>query len=175
VISPDEEQPPRRGDTLAAEVVESTGVDVVQSGQRTAKKAVALLVEHHGFTAPTKMIRRHVAMAFAARGKVVYGNAFDVVRVTDGTNVEWAELSSVEANLAEITLYEVKSTKLDLPPDFAGYFFDSGAVGCAEPRPPVSLRVRQHRQRRDIRHRSRRALPANEGHLSVVEHPHLMS
>ncbi len=94
-----------RGDDIAAEVVAATGdVPVADSGQKTAKKAVEFFVAEHGYIAPTKQLRRHVAMAFAGKGKVVYGQAFDAVRVLDGGEVDFEDLSSVEANLSNLVL-----------------------------------------------------------------------
>jgi hypothetical protein len=52
-----------------------------QSGPATASKAVEILVADRGYIAPTTVARRHVAMAFAAKDKVVYGKAFDAIRV----------------------------------------------------------------------------------------------
>lgn len=62
-------------------------------------------------------------MAFAGQGSVVYGEAFDVVRVLPGTAVDFNDLGSVVRNIDNLVLYEVKSTKRNLPADFAGYFF----------------------------------------------------
>lgn len=63
-------------------------------------------------------------MAFAGRDKIVYGRAFDAVRIPSGLEVDLDDLSSVEANLSELTLYEVKSTnRSNLSDDFKGYFF----------------------------------------------------
>lgn len=97
---------------------------------------------NEGYIEPTAMARRHVAMAFAGRGSVVYGKAFDVVRVMNGATIDWNNLSSVEQNLDDIVLYEVKSTNRALPADFSGYFF---SLSTAELLVAQSLGSRQFR------------------------------
>jgi hypothetical protein len=70
------------------------------------------------------VIRRNVARAFAGAGKVVYGKAFDALKVTGDAEISWDDLGAVEANLDHIVLYEIKSTKKHgLASDFNGYFF----------------------------------------------------
>ncbi len=76
------------------------------------------------FRNPTKAQRRNLAMAFAGRDKIVYGRAFDAVRISHEVEVDLDELASVESNLRDLTLYEVKSTnRKNLKDDFKGYFF----------------------------------------------------
>lgn len=111
-----------RGDEIAAAVVEGS-LSGSPTGQATAKQAVKLLKDGHGFIEPTAEQRMHVAMAFAGAKKVVYGRAFDALKVTAGVEVDWSDLSSVRQHLPDITLYEVKSTSKTLPDDFSGYFF----------------------------------------------------
>ena len=60
-------------------------------------------------------------VAFAKRGKVVYGKAFDVVKLS--APVELANLAEVENHLEKITVFEIKSTRKKLKADFSGYFF----------------------------------------------------
>jgi hypothetical protein len=116
---------PKRGDEIAAAVIESGETGITPGGgQATAKRALELLTLSHGFVAPDAPARKHIAQAFAGAGKVVYGRAFDAVKVADGPDIDFADLGSVEANLSRIVLYEVKSTnRAKLGPDFAGYFF----------------------------------------------------
>ena len=93
-----------------------------QSGQKTAKAATTILVAKKvGFVIPTGKQRQNLLVAFAKRGKVVYGKAFDVVRLT-GT-VDLGDLTEVEKHLAQITVFEIKSTRKKLNSDFDGYFF----------------------------------------------------
>jgi hypothetical protein len=93
---------------------------VVKLQPKPLSKSLSLATE--GYIEPTAMARRHVAMAFAGRGSVVYGKAFDVVRVKNGAAVDWSSLSSVEQNHDDIVLYEVKSTNRSLPADFLWLF-----------------------------------------------------
>ncbi len=60
-------------------------------------------------------------MAFAERNLVVYGKAFDAVRLSK--HVDLTDLSAVRTHLDAITVYESKSTNRKLPPSFKGYFF----------------------------------------------------
>jgi hypothetical protein len=94
------------------------------SGSSTAKRAMAMLTAGDArFRNPTKAQRRNLAMAFAGQDKIVYGRAFDAVRVPPGVEVDLDELASVELNLHNLTLYEVKSTNRKNLDDFRGYFF----------------------------------------------------
>jgi hypothetical protein len=93
-----------------------------QSGQKTAKAAAALLVaKRAGFIIPTGKERQNLLVAFAKRGKVVYGKAFDVVKLSGAVDLN--ELAEVEKHLEQITVFEIKSTRKKLRSDFAGYFF----------------------------------------------------
>lgn len=100
-------------------------MDVVvefQSGQTTAKKAAAILAAKGlGFNVPSARQKQNLLVAFAKKGKVVYGKAFDIVRVTGSVNLD--DLAEVEANLHLITIFEIKSTKKKLASDFSSYFF----------------------------------------------------
>ena len=93
-----------------------------QSGQKTAKAAAAILVaKKAGFIIPTGKERQNLLVAFAKRGKVVYGKAFDLVKLS--TPVDLEELAEVEKHLEQIKVFEVKSTRKKLRSDFSGYFF----------------------------------------------------
>jgi hypothetical protein len=93
-----------------------------QSGQRTAKKAADILVaKKTDFIIPTARQKQNLLVAFAKKGKVVYGRAFDIVRVNGSVNLD--DLASVEANLPRVTIFEIKSTKKNLRADFANFFF----------------------------------------------------
>jgi hypothetical protein len=58
--------------------------------------------------------------------KIVYGKAFDVVRLTG--KVDSDSLEDVEAKLAQILFCEIKSTKQDFDDEFRGYFFGISAA-----------------------------------------------
>lgn len=93
-----------------------------QSGQKTAKAATDILVaKKTGFIIPTAKQRQNLLVAFAKRGKVVYGKAFEVVKVSSA--IDLASLEQVETHLDQIKVFEVKSTRKKLKPDFSGYFF----------------------------------------------------
>ena len=93
-----------------------------QSGQKTARAAAAILVaKKAGFIIPTAKQRQNLLVAFAKRGKVVYGKAFDVVKLS--LPVDLADLAEVEKHLEQIKVFEVKSTRKKVKSDFSGYFF----------------------------------------------------
>ena len=93
-----------------------------QSGQKTAKAAAAILVaKKAGFIIPKGKQRQNLLVAFAKRGKVVYGKAFDVVKLS--APVDLADLTEVEKHLEQIIVFEIKSTRKKLKADFSGYFF----------------------------------------------------
>lgn len=93
-----------------------------QSGHKTAKAAAAMLVaKKDGFIIPTARQRQNLLVAFAKKGKVVYGKAFDVIRLFGSVDLD--ELAEVERHLEKIKVFEIKSTRKKLRSDFAGYFF----------------------------------------------------
>lgn len=97
-------------------------IDEASSGQATAKKALELLARR-GYVVPTPVARRNVAMAFAAADKVVYGKAFDALRIEGTGPLDLSDLDAVQANLARLRLYEVKSTRRNMDETFKGHFF----------------------------------------------------
>ena len=60
-------------------------------------------------------------MAFAKKGKVVYGKAFDIVKLS--ATVDLDDLADVEKNLKALVICEIKSTRKNLKPDFSSFFF----------------------------------------------------
>jgi hypothetical protein len=93
-----------------------------QSGQSTSKKAAKILVSKRiGFVVPTGTQRQNLLVAFARRGKVVYGKAFDIVKLAEPVDLN--DIEDVERRLAMIIIYEIKSSKRELPNDFSGFFF----------------------------------------------------
>ena len=94
----------------------------LQSGQKTANAAAAILVAKKlGFYIPTGKQRQNLLVAFAKKGKVVYGKAFDVVKFSGVVDLN--DLAEVEKHLAQIRVFEIKSTRKKLRPGFSGYFF----------------------------------------------------
>lgn len=94
----------------------------LDSGSATAGKAAALLVDKGlGYLSPTGKQKKNLVVAFAKRDMIVYGKAFDVVRLSGPVNLD--SLEEVEANLSRILVCEIKSTKKNVAEDFRGYFF----------------------------------------------------
>jgi hypothetical protein len=93
-----------------------------QSGQKTAKAAAAILVaKKAGFIIPTGRQRQNLLVAFAKKGKVVYGKAFDVAKLSGSVDLD--DLAQVEEHLEQVTVFEIKSSRKKLRSDFSGYFF----------------------------------------------------
>ena len=81
-----------------------------QTGQKTASKAAAILMAKNiGFIVLSAKQRQNLLVAFAKKGKVVYGRAFDIIRLSGPVDLN--DLSDVERNLPNVTLFEIKSTK----------------------------------------------------------------
>lgn len=96
-----------------------------ESRQGTAMKAVNMLVKlNKGYIKPSSKTRFNLLVAFAKKNKVVYGKAFDVIRLKDDVKVDLENLTDVENNLNNIIIYEVKSTnKKAVKQNFDRYFF----------------------------------------------------
>jgi hypothetical protein len=91
-----------------------------------------------GFTIPTAGQKKNLVVAFAKRDMIVYGKAFDVVRLS--ANVDLDDLKAIERHLEAVTLYEIKSTaRHKIGDDFKGYFF---AITAAELLVSQSLKSR---------------------------------
>lgn len=146
------------------------------SRQGTAGRAAQQLVEKkRGFRIPTAAEKRNLLVAFAKRNLVVYGKAFDAVRLSK--HVDLTDLAAVRTHLDAITVYEIKSTNRKLPPSFKGYFFAlTGAemLVRTEPEAPFQVRLREHGDRRRSRPFADRALRQSAGHLPDMEHRVLM-
>jgi hypothetical protein len=92
------------------------------SRNQTAKNAAQILLQSRsGFLVPTAKQKRLLLVEFARRNLVVYGKAFDVVKVAG--NLDLDDSSEIAAKLDKIALCEVKSSNRKLPEDFRGYFF----------------------------------------------------
>ncbi|MCE9609845.1 MAG: hypothetical protein K8R23_06510 [Chthoniobacter sp.] len=99
----------------------------LDSGSKTASKAAKLLASKGvGYVVPTAKQKKSLVVACAKQGKIVYGKAFDVVRVTGKVNLD--SLEDIEARLAQILFCEIKSTKKKLDGEFKGYFFGISAA-----------------------------------------------
>jgi Protein NO VEIN, C-terminal len=97
--------------------------------QRTAKEAEKFLASKEpNFIIPSKVQKKNLLMAFAGANKVIYGRAFDMIKINTEFNLN--DFDAVSKNLKHITLVEVKSTKRkDIDSFFNNYFF---AITTAE-------------------------------------------
>lgn len=94
----------------------------MDSGSATAGKAALLLVSKKlGYLIPTANQKKNLVVAFAKKDMIVYGKAFDVLRLSHPVDLD--SPVEVEANLNKILVCEIKSTKKDVAADFRGHFF----------------------------------------------------
>lgn len=96
-----------------------------ESRQGTAMKAVKILVDlNQGYIKPNNKVRLNILIAFAKKNKVVYGKAFDIIRLNGSSEINLEDQQEVEKHLDNIIVYEVKSTnKKEVKLDFDRYFF----------------------------------------------------
>ena len=112
--------------------------DAKTTRNTTARRAADILVAKGlGYAIPTPKQKRNLVVAFAKRNMILYGKAFDIVRLSGQVDLEYLE--EVERHLERVTLYEIKSTAKEVGRDFEGYFF---AVTAAELLVSQSLRDR---------------------------------
>jgi hypothetical protein len=96
--------------------------DVKATGNTTARRAAEILTSKGlGFLVPTAKQKKNLVVAFAKRDMIVYGKAFDIVRLSG--RVDLNHLEEIEQHLERITLYEIKSTAKEVGVGFEGYFF----------------------------------------------------
>lgn len=92
------------------------------SRNQTAKKAAQILLRSRsGYVVPSARQKRLLLVEFAKRNLIVYGKAFDIVRLNAGVNLD--DSADICRNLDKIVLCEIKSSNRALPRDFKGYFF----------------------------------------------------
>jgi hypothetical protein len=97
------------------------------TGSTTARRAADILVgKGLGFAIPTAKQKKNLVVAFAKRDMIVYGKAFDIVRLSG--EVDLNDLDQVERHLKQVTLYEIKSTVKEYADDFRGHFFSLTAA-----------------------------------------------
>jgi hypothetical protein len=92
--------------------------------KQTAKRAISVLIEKNvGFHLPTAKERDALLVAFAMRRQVLYGAAFDIVKLS--RPIDLKDPAALADGLDAVTVFEIKSTnKLRTREDFGGYFFD---------------------------------------------------
>ena len=91
--------------------------------QQTAKKAIALLIKKDSrFHEPDKKQRTNLSVAFARKNMILYGRAFDIIKLKKKINLDDGE--KVFKNIDSILVYEIKSTaNKDVGKNFENYFF----------------------------------------------------
>jgi len=95
--------------------------DAKKTGNTTAQRAAEILATKGlGFVIPTAKQKKHLVIAFAKRDMIVYGKAFDIVRLSG--QVDLNHLEEIEQHLERVTLYEIKSTNKEVGVGFEGYF-----------------------------------------------------
>jgi hypothetical protein len=93
-------------------------------GNSTARRAAGILCKRgDGFVVPTLAQKKRINIAFAHKSLVVYGRAYDIVKIKTGSQIDLDSQESIERGLADLTLYEIKSTRRELDAEFNGYFF----------------------------------------------------
>lgn len=93
------------------------------SGRHTAKLAIQILkASDLHFQEPSRKERVNLSVAFAKKGMVLDTDAFDLVRCDEPVNL--SDSGEVERRLNQISIYEVKSTRLvTIGEDLRNYFF----------------------------------------------------
>lgn len=96
--------------------------NAVHNNKQTAIKARNMLLDKDTeFRVASPKQKRILLVEFARIGRVIYGQAFDMIKL--GAGVDLDNAASVRTHLRTISLYEVKSTNRILPPNFDGFFF----------------------------------------------------
>src|SRR5690348_11335268 len=90
------------------------------SRQQTANRARMLLMEAHpqaGYRVLTRSEDKNLRVAFAKAGKVLYGKAYDIVRLPKW--LDPGDSAALELNLSKVVVCEIKSTaKVSVQPKF---------------------------------------------------------
>jgi hypothetical protein len=113
-------------DLAEVAVVESKANDKAGTvtGQSTARRAAKLLVASDSrYVEPTRQERDAMLVGFAMHRKVLYGAAFDLVKLD--ADIDLSDPEAIAANIDAIQVIEVKSTNQErIGDDLKGYFFD---------------------------------------------------
>ncbi len=109
-----------------------------KSGNTTAAIAARMLVAKGlGYVIPSPRQKKNLVVAYAKKDKIVYGKAFDVLRLTRSFDLD--SIDEVESRLNDVLVCEIKSTNQDFPDSFQGYFFGLTAAEVL-----VSQSLRDH-------------------------------
>jgi hypothetical protein len=100
-------------------------IPALRQGNKTAKRAAQILIRLRlGYITPTAAQKKKIVIAFAKRGCVVYGKAYDILKIRNGAKIDLNDQESIERGLDSLVLYEIKSTnKKSIGPEFDKYFF----------------------------------------------------
>lgn len=95
------------------------------SRNQTAKRAAQILMEEDlRFVIPNSEQKKILLVEFARNNKVLYGKAFDIIKIHQNTIIDLSSPASVRDSVDRITICEIKSTnRKNIKPDFKGYFF----------------------------------------------------
>lgn len=98
------------------------------AGHRTARKAVDILVASDSrYHCPSRKERDALLVGFAMHRKILYGAAFDVVRLE--AEVDLMNPQAIADAIGAITICEVKSTsQASIKADLKNYFFNITAA-----------------------------------------------
>ena len=99
---------------------------LVDNNQRTAKKAVKILVakDNNIYKDLSAAEKRNLVIAFAFKDKIVYGKAFDLVKLENKASVDFSDINDIQQKIKNIIVCEIKSTNKKTKRDnFEGYFF----------------------------------------------------
>lgn len=103
-------------------------VDPKTVGNGTARRAIdILLAQDSRYHCPSRAERKALLVGYAMRDKVLYGAAFDVIRLNQP--VDLRDPQAIAAATDTITICEIKSTnRSTLRADLKGYFFNITAA-----------------------------------------------
>ena len=109
---------------MSKKQIASVGALAKASVPSTASAAATILaVSGAGFVVPTAAQKRNILVALAKANKVVYGRAYDIIKIRGKTKINLSNAGDVEKNIDRIQIYEIKSTNRSLDSTFEGYFF----------------------------------------------------
>lgn len=97
-------------------------------GQRTARRAVGILLAHDPrYHCPSGPERKALLVGYAMVGKTLYGQAYDVVRLDQA--IDLTDPAAIAASINAITICEIKSTNQPrISSDLKGYMFNITAA-----------------------------------------------